>query len=90
MDAKSGNAQKTQNKVKGQLSANSCTYGTTQRYWGEELAKLGFGLNQIRTLVSMATDSSFIFDRFFFMLAANEYNHKISNWFEIWHDTTRN
>ena len=61
-----------------------------EHYWGEELAKLGFGLNQIRTLVSMATDSSFIFDRFFFMLAANEYNHKISNWFEIWHDTTRN
>ena len=29
VDAKSGNAQKTQNKVKGQLSANSCTYGTT-------------------------------------------------------------
>ena len=29
-----------------------------KRHWGRGLAELGFGLDRIRTLVSMATDSS--------------------------------
>ena len=64
-------------------------------HWGGGLTALGFGLDRIRTLVSMATDSShrviigkpcdlsssFIFDWFF--LAGNKDNHKISDVFEI-------
>ena len=65
--------------------------------WGGGLPAFGFGPDQIRPLVSMATDSphrvimgkpcdpssSFIFDWFFFILAGNEDNHKISDGFEI-------
>ena len=29
-----------------------------EHYWGGEMAAYGFGLDRIRTLVSMATDSS--------------------------------
>ena len=60
--------------------------------WGGGLAALGFRPGEIRTLVSMATDSShrvimgkscdhysfFIFDLFFFILAGNKDNYKIS------------
>ena len=74
-----------------------------EHYWGRGLTALGFGLDRIRNLVSMATDSShrvilgkicdhsssFIFDFFFFILAGNKDNHKISNGFEIRHNPTR-
>ena len=74
-----------------------------EHHWGRGLAVFGFGLDRIRTLVSMATDSShrvimgkscdhsssFIFDWFFFILAGNEDNDNISNGFEIWQDWTR-
>ena len=57
---------------------------------GRGLAAIGFGLDRIRTMVSMATDSShrvimgkkpcdyssyFIFDWFFFILVGNEDNY---------------
>ena len=62
-----------------------------------------FWANQIRTLVSMAIDSShrvkmgkpcdhsssFIFDWFFYIIAGNKYNHEILNGFEIRQDWTR-
>ena len=67
-----------------------------ENHWGGGLTALGFGLDWIRTLVSMATDSShrdimgkpcdhyssFIFD-WFFILAAKEGSHKILDGFEI-------
>ena len=59
-----------------------------KHHWGGGLTVIGFRLDRIRTLVSMATDSyhrvimgkpcdhsnSFIFDWFFFILAGNEDN----------------
>ena len=68
-----------------------------KHYWGGGLTGLGFGTDRIRTLISMATDSShrvimgktcdhsssFIFDWFFFLLAGNKDTHKISNGFAI-------
>ena len=74
-----------------------------KHHWGRGLTALGFRLDRIRTLVSMATDSShrvirgkscdhsssFILDLFFFILAGNKDNHKISNGFEIRQDPTR-
>ena len=73
-----------------------------KHHWGGGLAALGFGPDQIRTLVSMATDSShrvimgkpcdhpsyFIFDSFF-ILAGNKDNHKISHGFQFRQDWTR-
>ena len=64
---------------------------------GGRKAALGFGPDRIRTLMSMATDSShrvimgkccqhssaFIFDRIFFILAGNENLYNISDEFEI-------
>ena len=67
-------------------------------HWGGGLTALGFGLDRIRTLVSMATDishrviqwgkscdhsSSFIFDWLFFILAGNKDNHNILDEFKI-------
>ena len=74
-----------------------------EHHWVGRLTALGIGLDRIRTLVSMATDSShrvimglpcdhsssFIFDWFFFILAGNKNYHKISNGFEIQHDWSR-
>ena len=74
-----------------------------EHYWGGVLATLGFGLDWIRTLVSIATDSShrvimgkpcdhsssFILDWFFFIFAGNEDNHNILDGFEIRQDLTR-
>ena len=74
-----------------------------KHHWGGGLTALGFRLDRIRTLVSMAADSShrviigkscdhsssFIFDLFFFILAGNKDNHKISKGFEIRQDPTR-
>ena len=59
-------------------------------------AALGFGADQIRTLVSMATDSSHrvimekraVFDRIFFILAGNYDIHKSLHEFEIRPDPT--
>ena len=72
-----------------------------KHHWG--LTALGFGPDWIRTLVSIATDSShrvilgkpcdysssFIFDWFFFILAGNKDTHLISDGFEIAHYQTK-
>ena len=59
-----------------------------EHHWGEGLPALGFRQDCFRTQVSMATGlmgkifdhtSSFIYDWFFYFLAGNEDNHKISN-----------
>ena len=82
------------------ISETSCTIKIKfhlEHHLGGGLTVLGFGQDRIRTLVSMATDSShrvimgkilwpfkfFIFDWFFFILAGNEDNHKISNGFKF-------
>ena len=65
-----------------------------KHHWCGGLSALGFGPDRIRTLVSMATDSShrgkpcghsssFIFDWFFFILAGNKDTHKVLDGFEI-------
>ena len=70
--------------------------------WGKGHA-LGFGLDRIGTLVSMATDSShrvimgeycdhssaFIFDRIFFILAGNKDIYNISDEFKFQPDRTK-
>ena len=76
-----------------------------EHHWGREFAELAIGPDQIRSLVSMAIDSShgfimgenlvttlvlsFFFDWFFFILAGNEDSHKISNGLEIQQHLTR-
>ena len=64
---------------------------------------IGFGPDRIRTLVSMATDSShrvimgkwcehasaIIFDQIFFILTGKEDNHNISDKFEYGPDSTK-
>ena len=73
-----------------------------KHHWGGEKAALGFGADQIRTLVSMATDSSHrvimgkechhvflaVFDRILFILAGNYDIHKSLHEFEIQPDPT--
>ena len=74
-----------------------------KRHWGGgKAASLGFGADQIRTLVSMATDSSHrvimgkrassrflaVFDRILFVLAGNYDIHKSLHEFEIRPDPT--
>ena len=68
-----------------------------KHYWGWEKAALGFGPDQIRTLATMATDSSHkvimgktalqlflsCFDLILFILAGNKDMHKILKKFEI-------
>ena len=65
-------------------------------------AAIGFGADQIRTRVSMATDSSYrvimgktassrfleCFDRILFILAGNDDMHESLDEFEIWPDST--
>ena len=72
-----------------------------KHHWVKGKNALGFGPDRIRTLVSMATDSSnrvimgkrcehasaFIFDRIFFILTGNEDNHNSSNKFEFGKDS---
>ena len=73
-----------------------------KHHWGGGKAALGFGPDRIRTLVSMATDSShrvimggkscghssaFIFYPIF-ILAGNKDNHKLSTEFEFRPDPT--
>ena len=58
-----------------------------KHHWGGEKAAIGFGADQIRTLVSMATDSSnrvimgktfsHVFDWILFILAGNCDMHEI-------------
>ena len=74
-----------------------------KHHCGGGLTALGFEAARIRTLVSMATDSShrviewgkccqhssgFIFVWIFFILAGNEDNHKISHEFDFRPDST--
>ena len=73
-----------------------------EHHWGGGLTAQDFGQDWIRTLVSMAPDSShrvimgkscdhsssFIFDLFFFILSGNEDDHKISDGFKIRQDPT--
>ena len=64
-----------------------------KHHWGGGLAALGVGPDRIKTLVSMATDSShreacdhsssFIFDWIFFILAGNKDNHKMLEEFNL-------
>ena len=74
-----------------------------EHHWGEGLAVSGFGQDRIRTLVSMATDSSqgyngenrvttlapsFLISSSLFLQVMSK-NHKISDGFEIRQDRTR-
>ena len=59
-----------------------------KHHWGGGKAALGFDADQIRTLVSMATDSSTAFDRILFILAGNDDIHKSLHEFEIRPDPT--
>ena len=69
-----------------------------EHHWGGGLTAISFGLDRIRTLVSMATDSShrvlicgkscdhsssLIFDWFFFILAGIKDYYEILDGFEI-------
>ena len=72
-----------------------------KHHWGDGKAALGFGPDRIRTLVSMATDSShrvimgngvITFSRMFligsFILAGNVDMHESLDEFKIWPDST--
>ena len=73
-----------------------------EHHWGGGKASVGFDPDQIRTLVSMATDSSHrvimgktassrfldVFDRILFILADNDGIHESLDEFEIWPDST--
>ena len=73
-----------------------------KHYWDGEVAALGFGPDRIRTLVSIATDSSnrnimgnillplllLPFVWFFFILAGKQDHYKVSNGFKIRQDKT--
>ena len=72
-----------------------------KHHWDGGKAAIRFGLDRIRTLVFMATDSSHrvimgkrcchfflvVFDQIFFMLAGNEDMHESSE-FKVWPDLT--
>ena len=73
-----------------------------KHHWGGEKASVGFDSYRIRTLVSMATDSSHrvimgktassrfleCFDRILFILAGKDNMHESLDEFEIWPDST--
>ena len=73
-----------------------------KHHWGGGKASVGFDPDRIRTLVSMATDSSHriqwekrrhhvfskAFDRILFILAGNDDMHESLDEFEIWQDST--
>ena len=73
-----------------------------KHHWGGGKASVGFDPDRIRTLVSMATDSSHrvimekrrhrvfskAFDRILFILAGNDDMHESLDEFEIWLDST--
>ena len=71
-----------------------------KHHWGGGKAAWGFGADQFRTMVSMATDSSHrvimgkrrhqvfsnVFDQILFILAGNDDMHESLDEFEIWPD----
>ena len=64
-----------------------------KHHWGGGKASVGFDPDRIRTLVSMATDSShhvfsIAFDQILFILAGNDDMHQSLDEFEIWPDWT--
>ena len=74
-----------------------------KHHWVGGKAAWGFGADQFRTLVSMATDSSHrvimenkqrhhvfsnVFDRIIFILAGNDNMYESLDDFEIWRDST--
>ena len=73
-----------------------------KHHWGGGKASVGFDLDRIRTLVSMATDIShraimgktasslfsIAFDRILFILACNDDMHESLDELEIWPDST--
>ena len=75
-----------------------------KHHWGGGKASVGFDPDRIRTLVSMATDSSHrlimgktgkrhhvfsnAFDQILFILAGNDDMHESLDEFEIWPDST--
>ena len=73
-----------------------------KHHWGGGKASVGFDPDRIRTLVSMATDSSHrvimgkttssrfleCFDWILFILAGNDDMHESFDEFEIWPDST--
>ena len=74
-----------------------------KHHWGGGKASVGFDPDQIRTVVSMATDSyhrvimgkkrrhhvfSNVFDLILFILAGNDDMHESLDEFEIWQDLT--
>ena len=87
------------------ISATSWPIGMKfylKHHWGGGKASVGFDPDQIRTLVSMATDSSHrvimgktassrfsnAFDSILFILAGNDDMHESLDEFEIWPDST--
>ena len=95
----------TEKLLTGTLSLNTTNQPTKfylKHHWGGGKAALGFDADQIRTLVSMATDSSHrvimgkgrhhvfltVFDRILFILAGNDDIHKSLHEFEIRPDPT--
>ena len=87
------------------ISATSWPIGMEfylKHHWGGGKASVGFDLDRIRTLVSMATDSSHrvilgktassrfsnAFDLILFILAGNNDMHESLDGFEIWRDST--
>ena len=83
------------------ISATSWPIGM-KHHWGGGKASVGFDPDRIRTLVSMATDSSHrvimgktaslrflnAFDQILFILAGNDDMHESLDEFEIWPDST--
>ena len=73
-----------------------------KHHWGRRKSALGFGADQIRTMVSMTTNSSHMvimgktvlscfidcFDRLLFILAGDDDIHKSLDELEIWPDLT--
>ena len=70
-----------------------------KHHWGGGKPSVGFDPDRIRTLVSMATDSSHrvimgktasshFLDRILFILAGNDDMHESLDEFEIWPDST--
>ena len=85
------------------ISATSWPIGMKfylKHHWGGGKASVGFDPDRIRTLVSMATDSSHrvimgkmvsslfsnAFDQILFILAGNDHMHESLDEFEIWPD----
>ena len=90
----------------GPLTLSKMNFSATSRpigmkcylkhHWGEGKASVGFDSDRIRTLVSMATNSSHrphhvfskVSDWILFILTGNDDIHKSLDEFEIWPDWT--